>query len=175
MSDTLRFTLVLTCVCAAAAGGVGGVYLLTKEPIAAKAEMTRDEVRKTVLPKARVFTEVEKGSGVDAAREVEGGPVIGYVAVGEAAGYGGKLLLMAGLGAECAAVKSEDTLWTVLFGGERTVGVSWMDQFQEKKPSQLKLGGGIDAKVGCTITSKAVVEAAKAAIRKVEDALKTTE
>jgi len=191
MSNTVRFTLVLTIVCLAAGGGLGGVYLLTQEPIAVKAYQTEGEVRRAVLPDAKEFREVEESSAVYAG-VAEDGAVVGYVAVGEARGYGGKLEVMVGLtknlavvkaavlthnetpglGAECARTLSEDTLWTVLFGGERTEGTSWMDQFAGKRKAQLGLGSGIDARTGCTITSKAVVEAAKAAIETVERALK---
>ena len=190
MSNTVRFALVLTIICLAAGGGLGGVYLLTKEPIAVKAHQTEREVRRAVLGDAKEFREIATDTGVYAG-EAADGAIIGYVAVGEARGYGGKLEVMVGLtkelvvvkaavlthsetpglGADCARTLSEDTLWTVLFGGELTEGTSWMDQFAGKRKAQLGLGSGIDARTGCTITSKALVEAAKAAIEKVERTL----
>lgn len=191
MSNYVRFTLVLTIVCVAAGGGVGGVYLLTRGPIARKEFEDEARLRARVLPGAEVFAEVSPGSGVFAGRKSAGGPILGYVAVGEAGGYGGKLQVMVGLdaelvitkaavlshhetpglGAECTHAHSRDTLWTVLFGRERSEGTSWMDQFAGKKRSQLVLGAGIDAKTGCTITGKAVLRAAAEAIAKVEQAL----
>ena len=188
MSNTARFALVLTIVCLVAGGGVGGIYLLTRDPIAVRAEAEERAVRMQVLPQAKVFRELVKDSAVYAGLDSEDGQTVGYVAVGEAQGYGGELTVMVGLdkdlviakaavvkhsetpglGADCAKLQSKDTLWTVLFGGERTKATSWMDQFSGKRKGQLVLDAGIDAKTGCTITSKAVVKAARAAIEKVE-------
>jgi electron transport complex protein RnfG len=190
MNNTVRYTLVLTIVCAAAAAGIGGIYILTKEPIRKKAEETESAVRKAVLSKAETFEAL--GDNVLAGKDAQGN-VVGYVATGEAGGYGGKLTVMVGLdadlkivraavlshnetpglGAEMGKTQTEDTLWTVLGGGERSKGTSWMDQFGGKKLSQLEVGSGIDAKTGCTITSKAITAAAKAAVEQVEAALKT--
>ncbi|HUW59023.1 MAG TPA: FMN-binding protein [Planctomycetota bacterium] len=189
MSNTTRFTVVLTVVCLAAAGGVGSIYLLTRNPIAEKAQESRDALEKEVLPEADSFRELAPGSDVYAG--LKDGRTVGYVAEGEAGGYGGKLQVMVGLdtklvvvkaavlvhhetpglGAECASVKSEDTLWTAIFGGERSEGTSWMDQFSGKRKAQLVLGSGVDARTGCTITSKAVIEAVRNALEKVEKLL----
>jgi Na+-translocating ferredoxin:NAD+ oxidoreductase RnfG subunit len=48
-----------------------------------------------------------------------------------------------------------------------------MDQFAGKKPDQLDLSKGINAKSGCTITSKAIVNAAKDAVKKIESAVQS--
>jgi len=80
-----------------------------------------------------------------------------------------------GLGAELGKTQSADTIWTILFGGNRTPGTSWMDQFDGKSKAQLELGKGIDAKTGCTITSKAIVTAARSALEGVEQAIAAQE
>ena len=192
MSNTARFMLVLTTVCLVAGGGVGSIYLLTRTPIAVKAEAEERAVRMRVLPQAKDFRDLEKGSGVHAGLDTENGETVGYVAVGEARGYGGALTVMVGLdknlvtvkaavlqhaetpglGAECATVKSKDLIWTVILGGPRSKGTSWMDQFAGKRKGQLVLGAAIDARTGCSITSKAIVQAARTAIQKVEKRLK---
>ena len=192
MSSYVRFTLVLTLICIGAAGGVGVVYLFTRGPIAQKAYLTECELRSKVLPGSRYFREVSEGSGVFAGRAAEDGPVLGYVAVGEAGGYGGRLQVMVGLdtdlavtaasvlshnetpglGAELTKVQSADTLWTALLGGKHSPTTSWMDRFAHKRKGEVALGSGIDAKTGCTITSRAIVNAARSAIDKAEKALK---
>lgn len=191
MSNTTRFTLVLTIVCLAAAAGVGGIYLVTREPIAERARQSRASLQKEVLPQAETFRELAPDSGVYAG--LKDGKTVGYVTSGEAAGYGGKLQVMVGLdtdllvvkaavlvhhetpglGAELSKVQSTDTVWTVIFGGERSKGTSWMDQLSGKRKAQLVLGSGVDARTGCTITSKAITEAVRNAIEKVEKLLKT--
>ena len=190
MNNTDRFALVLTIVCAAAAGGVGGVYRLTREPIRQRAASEENRLREDVLPGAKVFAEVEPGSGVYAGRESEGGPVVGYIAVGIASGYGGELKLMVGLnpdlvivkvavlsqhetpglGADLGKVTSKDTLWDRLAGRPESPGVSWLDRFQGKPFGQLNTTG-IEAKTGCTITSNAIINAARHAIRQAQEAL----
>jgi len=187
MSNTVRFTLVLTTVCLAAAGGVGGVYLLTKAPIAEKAALTEREARTEVLPAATAFDVIDPDAGVYAGRDADG-KLVGYVGVGEARGYGGTLRLMLGLdpagrvvkvtvlshsetpglGAELTKVQSEDTLWKCMGGGKRSPGVAWTDQLAGKTVDQLEIGKGVDAKTGCTITSKGITDAAKDAIRHID-------
>ena len=190
MSNTVRFTLVLTLACAAAAGGVGGIYLLTEEPIAQKALETERAARTKVLPQAKTFERVGD-TPVYAGRD-ENGSTVGHVAVGEARGYGGKLTVMVGLmrdgtiaeaavlthhetpglGAECAKEVSDDTFWSMCAGNASGVKHSWMDQLRGKRKDDLKIGAGVDARTGCTITSKAIVEAAGTAVKKIEDAKK---
>jgi len=188
MSNTVRFTLVLTIVCAAAAAGVGAVYLVTKAPIADKALLTEQQARTQVLPDAVAFEEVEKDCGIYAGRDPEG-KLVGHVAVGEAHGYGGTLRLMLGLGTDGRIVKavvlahhetpglgaeltkrqSTDTLWTCLGNGERHAPVAWTDRLSKKTIDKLEIGKGVDAKTGCTITSRGITEAAKDAIRNIRE------
>lgn len=196
MKEFSRFTIVLGIVCIGAAVGVGGVYLLTKGPVAQKQQQSEDMLRKAVLPGAAYFEDVKDGkgepTGVCAGFDKQGGKLIGYAATGEAKGYGGRLLVMVGLspdlviakagvllqnetpglGAELAKVKTTDTLWSKMLGTATGKGVSWMDQFAGKRPEQVALGKGIDAKSGCTITSKGITAAAKNAVDQILDALK---
>jgi electron transport complex protein RnfG len=193
MNNTVRFALVLTVVCAAAAAGVGAVYRLTREPIRRKAANEESRLREDVLPGARVFAEIDPGSGVYAGRESEDGPVVGYVAVGIGSGYGGELKLMVGLdpdlvivkaavlsqretpglGADLSKVKSRDTLWDKLAGRPESRGVSWLDQFGGKPFGQLN-ATGIEAKTGCTITGNAIINAARNAVQQARQALEQT-
>ena len=188
MSNTVRFTLVLTIVCLGAAGGVGGIYLVTKGPIAEKARLTEEQARAQVLPGATTFEAIDEEAGVYAGRDADG-KLVGYVAIGAARGYGGMLRLMLGLdgegrvvktavlshsetpglGAELTKVQSEDTLWKCMGGGKRTPGKAWTDRLSGKAVDQLEIGKGVDAKTGCTITSRGITEAAKDAIRNIRE------
>ncbi|HUV39675.1 MAG TPA: FMN-binding protein [Planctomycetota bacterium] len=190
MSHYTRFTLVLTIVCVSAAAGVGGVYLLTREPIARKALENAREARTQVLPDASSFEPIVD-TGVYAGLDAEG-RVVGWVADGASGGYGGKLTVMLGLGtddtvagvtvlahhetpglgAECAKVLSDDTLWMKLGGHSAGATHSWLDQFVGKREDQLKLGAGIDARTGCTITSRAITAAARDAVARITAARK---
>ncbi len=198
MKEFSGFTIVLTVVCVAAAIGVGGVYLLTKDPIVEKQRQTEDLLRKAVLPGATHFEDVkdEKGAptGVSAGYDKTGGTLIGYAATGEGKGYGGRIVVMVGLspdlvitkagvllqnetpglGRELGKVKTKDTVWTLLRGQATGKGTSWMDQFSGKRPDQLALGKGVDAKSGCTITSKGIVEAANDAVNRILEAVKAS-
>jgi electron transport complex protein RnfG len=187
-SALFRFTLVMTIVCVLAALGVGGVYVLTREPVKQMERRTGEALRRAVLPGATVFE--SRGDGVCAGLESDNGPFVGYVSVGQAYGYGGLVRVMVGLdnelhivrvavlsqnetpglGAELAKRKTTDTLWSVLAGKPGSAGKSWLDQFAGKSSGQLHVGAGIDAKSGATVTSKAITAAARNAIDRVQGA-----
>jgi electron transport complex protein RnfG len=162
MTNTVRYPLVLTVVCAIAAMALAVTYAVTKPKI--------DQREKQALSAALEFV---SPSGADDFREVVGekdggpvylaknskdidGPTLGYAAVGQQHGYSSRITVMVGvypdyriaairvlscqetpgLGQRVEEVESTDTFWTVLFGsGEKQneqVGPEPEPWFQEQ-------------------------------------------
>ena len=197
MKESMKFPLVLTLVCLGAALGVGGVYTLTRGRIAERNALTREEARKLVAPEgASSFEAVDEGGDVFTAKDAQG-KMLGYVAGGEARGYNGPVMIMAGfdnelkvvrvavtlhsetpgLGAELAKVKTNQTLWGLL--GLDTSEVHchcWLDQFRGMTGEDVDPAAGkVDAQTGATITSSAIAEAVFDAYQKVKQVVESSE
>lgn len=202
MKNWVRNTLVLGLVCLGSAIGVGGTYLLTIPRIRARDAAREKAALKKVMPGSTDVKLVEGTEGVFAG--YDGSRLVGYAAIGTAQGYSsrlrvavgarpcedGKLEVLAikviyqqetpGLGARVEEVKSDRTIWTVLFGHEKTSSEPlepwFQEQFKHKKQDQIKLkktGGSIDAITGATITSRAVIKAVQQALGRIGKAVKT--
>ena len=193
MKESLRFPLVLALVCLGAALGVGGVYALTRGPIAQRKADEARRARKTVSPEG-VTDFVVLNDTNDLFKAVDAdGKTLGYVATGSARGYGGALLVMCGfdtdlrvlgvvvtshsetpgLGAELTKVKSNQTLWG-LFGLDKSevTRECWLDQFKGMTGKETDADAGkVDAKTGATITSNAITAAVFQAYQKIEKRL----
>ena len=195
MSNWIRNTFVLGLVCFVAAVGVGGTYLLTIPKIRARDEARTQDALKAVLPGAQSLRSVGEDKSLFAG--YNGDALVGYAAIGAAQGYSSKVKVVVGakkdgdalrviaikvihqqetpgLGARVDEIKSNKTIWTVLFGGGKEPEKAaaplepwFQEQFKGKLADQVKLkkvGGNIDAITGATITSTAVVNAVQAAL-----------
>ena len=99
--------------------------------------------------------------------------ILGYVALGEASGYGGKLILAVGVNPQgeivntAIASSKETPAWI-----NRVLSSSLLKNLQGKKYSEpFKLGEDLDGVTGATYTSRAIAEAALQASRKVANYL----
>ena len=202
MKNWIRNTLVLSLVCLGSAIGVGGTYLLTIPRIRARDAAREKAALEAVLPGAKEVKPVQGAEGVFAG--YDGTKLVGYAAVGAAQGYSSRLRVAVGarplddgsfevlaikvihqqetpgLGARVEEVKSDRTIFTVLFGGKKKANAPlapwFQEQFRNKKESEIKLkksGGAIDAITGATITSSAVVRAVQDALARMKKAAKS--
>lgn len=126
------------------------------------------------------------------------GERLGYAALGEAQGYGGPIRVMVGmdpkaerllgvaivsqsetpgLGSRIAEVKSNKTWSRVLTGrgGGETEETTpeFLKQYLGRTLDELVLGKGIDGLTGATVSSAAVVEAARSAVKRIKAVVST--
>lgn len=194
MKDSLRFPLVLSLVCLGAAVGVGGVYTVTKAPIAERKKLEEKEAVQAVAPAGVVNTVALDSTGEIVKATDADGKLLGYVSKGEARGYAGPVVVMVGfdpelhvtgvvvtsqsetpgLGAELGKTTSSQTVWGLL-GLDKTEvkRMSWLDQFkglpgQDTAPAAKKY----DAKTGATVTSNAIANGIHRAWERLDQCLK---
>ena len=205
MKKVVHYAVVLGLICVLAAFGLAATFRATKGPIAEKIRADQDKAQSSVLS-------VEKGSGAEyrvlnpdegevnqvvEARNAAG-EVIGYAALGEAQGYGGKVRVIVGmdpsgeqilgvqvvvqnetpgLGTRIAEVKSDKTWLGLLTGksgsGEPETTSEFLKQFRGRTSEQIHLGGegDIQAITGATISSTAAADAVRDAVTKIRKAV----
>lgn len=191
MNKIIKNTLILTAITVVSGLLLGIVYDITKEPIAAAQENSKQEAYQAVLPDAATFETYANFSGEDASEllaengyaeadinEVaEGisaaGETVGYVInVTSHEGYGGDIQLSVGIlsdgtvkGIEMLSISETAGL------GMKADEAEFKDQFKDKqveKFSYTKTGeegdDKIDAISGATITTNAVTNAVDSAL-----------
>ena len=181
MKEVLKYGLILTVVCAVAAGFLAGVNRLTKPLILARLYEEKNVSLKEVLPQAYNFEEVKKGDNTLYYRAYDRNKnIIGAAFIASAKGYSGTIETMVGmlndgtinavkilqqnetpgLGARIQEVKNEITIFDALTGRKSTVSQRpwFQQQFTGKEPGELT---NVDAISGATISSKAVIDSVK--------------
>jgi len=194
-----RYAVILGLICVAAALGLSGTYRATKPHIDKKAAEDRKAAREKVVPPngdsemsfemlnpdAPELYQVAKATAGD-------GSVLGYAALGESQGYGGKIRVMVGmdaaaeritavtvvahsetpgLGSRVADVESKKTWARILAGKaddvEEETSSEFLKQFRNLTPDKLVVGKGVDGISGATISSKGVTFATRNAAAKI--------
>lgn len=190
MNKIVKDALVLTAITMISGLALGGVYEITKEPIAKQEELTKQEAYKTVLADADSFEElaIEGTNGVTipaeagySAQEITGvaaaldssGNEIGYVyTVVTSEGYGGDITFTMGMlrdgtvtGIEMLSISETAGL------GMKAAEDDFKSQYAGKKVDKFeytKSGAAaenqIDAISGATITTNAVTNGVNAGI-----------
>lgn len=195
----MRDALVLFAITLILGACLGGVYGVTKEPIATAAMAAKETAYRTVLPAAASFesddlTEVlqkaneeiaglgygkvtvdECVTGVDA-----GGSAIGHVVTATSKdGYGGEITISVGLDGEGAVTGIEFlTIGETAGLGMNAKEPEWKSQFTGKNVDSFtvtKSGAGSDNEInaisGATITSNAVTGAVNGAVYFIKNCL----
>lgn len=191
MNKIIKNTLILTVITVVSGLLLGIVYGITKEPIAAAQENTKQEAFRAVLSDASEFTEYAEFSSDSASsllaenafdsdditEVVEGtddsGEVIGYVInVTSHEAYDGDLSLSVGItldgtvkGVEMVSISETAGL------GMKADEAEFKDQFKDKQVEQFSYTKSgeegddkIDAISGATITTNSVTNAVNAAL-----------
>ena len=183
---------ILFAITLVAGACLGGVYEMTKAPIASANQAAKEAAYRTVLADAASFQMDDFTAAMDKANadvaglgfgnvsvdecvtglDASGAPV-GYVVTSTSKdGYGGAITVSVGLSAE-GEVKGIEylTLAETAGLGMKASEAEWMAQYANKKVDQFvvtKSGAAadneIDAIGGATITSKAVTGAVNAAV-----------
>ncbi len=175
MKSTLtNMIVVLVVITAIASAGVGGVYMLTKEPIeAARLAKTNNAIADIMPtfnnnPSNEAFTAMADGVEVKVYPAKENDQLVGYaVETYSNLGFGGKIGLLVGFTPEGKITKIS------VLEHKETPGLGdkiepkkskFSIQFEGNDPSQTKIalrkeGGNIDAITASTISSKAYIDA----------------
>ena len=188
----MKDACILFAITLVAGACLGGVYEMTKAPIAAANQAAKEAAYRTVLADAASFQMDDFTAAMDKANADVAGLGFGNVSVDECAtgldaagapvgyvvtstskdGYGGAITVSVGLSAE-GEVKGIEylTLAETAGLGMKAAEAEWMAQYANKKVDQFvvtKSGAAadneIDAIGGATITSNAVTGAVNAAV-----------
>ncbi|MDR2894869.1 MAG: RnfABCDGE type electron transport complex subunit G [Alistipes sp.] len=163
--------LVLGCVSAVASAGVGFVYRVTAEPIAAAAEAGKQAALGEVLPEFDATTDAGltlDGIPVTVHTATAAGQTVGYaVETATQNGFSGEFRLMVGFtpdGRVTGVTVLQHAETPGLGDGMTREGNPLFASIEGRNPSEMNLavrkdGGEVDALTAATITSRAYVDA----------------
>ena len=191
MNRILKEGLILFAITVIAGAALGGVYSITKNPIAAAQAKAEQQAYQNVMPDASEFVEDESVSVEDANKVIAdagitgtemkkvlvgkdaSGAVVGYVMnVSNMEGYSGEVNFTVGILADGTVTGYETLINNETAGlGQKAKEASFSDQFKNKKVEQFtvtKSGATsddqIDAISGATITSNAMTKGMNACL-----------
>ena len=158
--------IVLLVIAGVAAGLLGAVSEITKEPIAAQEQKTLNEGMMAVMPEASSFeqVDVELTGTITAVYAADNG---GYVITTAPGGFGGAVNTMVGVGADGVITGVRVTSHSETPGlGAKATDPSFYEQFTGKSGSitVTKDGGTIVPITSATITSRTVCAGAQEAL-----------
>ncbi len=168
--------LVLFAITAIASASVGGIYILTKEPIAIATENAKKEALAQVLPSFEETTMTNltiDDLNIELYTATSGGEVVGYaINTATMSGFSGLFRLMVGVDTEGKLLNVNVLSHSETPGlGSKMAdeGNSLLSSVKDKKLSDInwamsKNGGDIDALTAATISSVAYADALKRAM-----------
>lgn len=191
MNRILKEGLILFAITVIAGAALGGVYSITKNPIAAAQVKAEQQAYQSVMPDASEFVEDESVSVENANKAIAdagitgtemkkvlvgkdaSGAIVGYVMnVSNMEGYSGEVNFTVGILADGTVTGYETLINNETAGlGQKAKEASFSDQFKNKKVEQFtvtKSGATsddqIDAISGATITSNAMTKGMNACL-----------
>ncbi len=177
-STLINMVLVLFAITAIAAASVGGIYLLTKEPIAIATENAKKEALAQVLPTFEQTTmSTLSMDGLDLevyTATAASGEVVGYaINTATMSGFSGLFRLMVGLDTDGTVINVNVLSHSETPGlGSKMAdeGNSLLMSVKDKKINDInwgmsKNGGDIDALTAATISSVAYSDAVERAMK----------
>lgn len=170
-SSFQNMVLSLTLIALVAAGALGAVYLLTKEPIAQQQQEKQNSAVGSVLPdvEGRLIGDAKEVNGFTVHEAYVADSLIGVAVETESNGFGGAIRLMVGFDAEGNIVNYE-VLEQQETPGLGTHIVEWFKTDKNRQsvlglnPDKANLtvskdGGDVDAITAATISSRAFLKA----------------
>ena len=168
MKNFVRMSFSLFVVCIAAGGLLALVNRATRDRIAENAVRETREALREVFTGGTEFNEAVKEKQWEVFNE---GEKVGTVLKTEVQGYSGKISIMFGLDSDnhITGVKILNHSETPGLGAKITLS-SFLDQYRNKKQEELYLkrdkpGGAIDAITAATISSRAVTNRMRSAVK----------
>ena len=174
-SNLTNMALCLTAVCLVCSALLGGMYVLTAEPIAkANADILKASIG-AVLPEGGELSEAKPvevgGQPSEYYISTSGGEVKAYAVKSTTVGFGGPLTLMVGITPDGAVYNTSvlSHAETPGLGAKCNTDEHFYSQFKGFDPSSKILsvkkdGGDVDAITASTITSRAYTLAVKNAV-----------
>lgn len=181
-SNLKNMVLSLTLITLFAAAALGGVYVLTEEPIALAKQQKQTQAIAKVLPEYATLEDVEEHDGLIFHRALDqDGQLAGTAIETSENGFGGVFRLMVGFDKEGNIVNYE-VLEQQETPGLGTHMVEWFKTEKNnqsiigKNPAEMKFyvskdGGDVDAITAATISSRAFLKA----VEKAHEAITTTQ
>ena len=175
MNKILKNTVILTIITLVSGVALGGVYQITKEPIAKAQEEAKQEAYQQVFEAADAVASagVDDGAVIDEAVEaIQGGETIGYVITStDPNGYGGDIQVSVGIQSDgtvsgIAILSISETAGL----GMKAAEPDFYEQYSGKQTDHFYVskdggeGEEIDAISGATITSRAVTGAVNSSL-----------
>ncbi|MFI3332869.1 MAG: RnfABCDGE type electron transport complex subunit G [Rikenellaceae bacterium] len=176
-STLINMVLVLLAITAIASASVGGIYILTKEPIAIATENAKKEALAQVLPsfdETTLSSVSLDGLDLELYTATLGGEVVGYaINTATMSGFSGLFRLMVGVDTEGKVINVNVLSHSETPGlGSKMAdeGNSLLMSIKDKKLGDInwamsKNGGDIDALTAATISSVAYADAVERAMR----------
>ena len=165
------YALRLTVVGVVASGLLAYVFWITADPIQANAAQTKQRRIKSLLPPETTEVAEVNVNGVVIFRGLAHGAPCGVVIETAVEGYGGRIVVLVGVDQQdairdLAIVEHRETPGL----GAKITTPAFTAQFRGRRVAGLALArdqaGGIDAILAATISSRAVLEAARQALEK---------
>lgn len=168
MKEIIKLGLFLMIVSGLAALALTGTYLYTAPRIEAQKIIERQMALKEVLPQAESFKEVRTKTEIYYLGLNKKGQKVGFVFAVAAKGYAGKIEMLVGIdkSGKVAGVKIENQKETPGLGSQ-AAEPKFLNQFKGKSSNDaLKAKKDIQAITGATITTQAVCEGVREALKK---------
>lgn len=178
-SNLINMALCLTAVCLVCSALLGGMYVLTAEPIAnANAESLKASIG-AVLPEGGELSESKPievgGQPSEYYVSTAGGEIKAYAVKSTTIGFGGPLILMVGITPDGKVYNTSVLSHTETpgLGAKCDTDEHFYSQFKGFDPSSKILsvkkdGGDVDAITASTITSRAYALAVKNAVEAIK-------
>ena len=179
-SNLINMAVCLTAVCLVCSALLGGMYVLTAEPIAkANAEILKASIG-AVLPEGGELSEAMPievgGQPSEYYISASGDEVKAYAVKSTTVGFGGPLTLMVGITPDGSVYNTSVLSHTETpgLGAKCTTDERFYSQFKGFDPSSRILtvkkdGGDVDAITASTITSRAYALAVKNAVEAIKN------
>jgi len=180
MKQIIRLSLILLVITAISAGLLSVVNDVTKVVIQEKAIEANLVYMKEILPDADEFRVVEDPAvtTIDSVEEayeaLKSGSTVGYIVKATTKGYGGDVVVITGINSDSTVAGIRVASQSETPGlGSKITDEGFRSQFEGKSTSnELQLGNDIETISGATVSTKAAMDGANAAIRLFEGVLK---
>lgn len=189
MRDIIKPAITLCAICIVVSLSLAFTYSATRGKIVERETMAAEAARKEVLKAAESFEKLENINEANSTNSIvkeiykgiQGGKTVGYVVAAEPKGYGGAIGLSIGIDTEGKLLGIKIGNHTETPGlGTKAAEPAFKSQLTDilpKAPLTVVKGKKtkpeeIEAISGATITSKAVVDAAQAALDAVSEIVK---
>lgn len=173
MNQLTRFGLILGIICLAATLVLAVTYEITKPRIEEQRRLEEERALKDIMPDASSF-EAKTAGDIEYFEAHKDGSLAGYCLKVTGSGYGGYMHMIVGIDTNgmikgLSILEHQETPGLGSKINEVRPGEKvpyFLRQFRGKQARTVRVGGGIDAITGATISSEAVTDAVREAVDK---------